>query len=177
MSRKYKFLNSDGVYFVSFAIQQWIDLFIRNEYKDILVENLIYCQNAKGLQIFAWCIMTSHVHMVIQAKEKQSLPEILRDFKSYTSKQLIVAIGEHPQESRKEWLMDKFWNKSKQGYRVWRGDNHPIELWSNSVIDQKIDYIHNNPVKAGIVMRSYDYVYSSARDYAGDKGMLKVIIP
>ena len=63
MSRKYKFHNPEGVYFVSFAVQSWVDVFTRNVYKDILIENLIYCQNNKGLEIFAWSIMTNHVHL------------------------------------------------------------------------------------------------------------------
>ena len=175
MSRKYKFRNSKGLYFISFAVQNWIDLFTRNEYRDILVENLYYCQRNKGLEIFAYCIMTNHVHLVIRANGKQSLPDILRDFKSYSAKGLIKAIKDHPKESRREWFLDKFWNITENGYRVWRGDNKPIELCSNFVIDQKIEYIHNNPVKAGIVIRAEAFVYSSARDYAGDKGYLEIL--
>ena len=53
--------------------------------------------------------------------------------------------------------------------------NKPIELWSNPVIDQKINYIHNNPVEAGFVEHEYEYLYSSARDYAGNKGLIKII--
>lgn len=176
MSRKYKFHDPEGLYFVSFAVQEWIDLFTRNEYKDLLLENLKHCQQSKGLEIFAWCIMTNHVHLVIRSKGLQSLPDILRDFKSFSTKCLIRAIKEHPKESRREWLLEKFWNKSENGYRLWRGDNRPIELWSNPVIDQKINYVHMNPVKAGIVFHPEDYVYSSARDYAGKKGYLDVII-
>ena len=146
MSRKYKFLNKRGVYFITFAVQYWIDLFSRVEYKDLIIDNLQHCMQHKGLQINAWCIMTNHLHMVVKSEGEQSLPEILRDFKSFTSKMLIQAIKDHPKESRRDWMLDKFWNKPKNGYRLWRGDNQPIELWSNSVIDQKINYIHNNPV-------------------------------
>jgi len=81
MSRKYKFHNPEGVYFVSFAVQGWVDVFTRNEYKDILVDNLKFCQENKGLEIFAWCIMTNHVHLIVRAKEGCSLPDILRDYK------------------------------------------------------------------------------------------------
>jgi REP element-mobilizing transposase RayT len=61
MSRKYKFRNPDGVYFITFSVKGWADVFIRNEYKNILLENLKYCQQNKGLEIFAWCKMSSHV--------------------------------------------------------------------------------------------------------------------
>jgi REP element-mobilizing transposase RayT len=176
MSRKYKFHNPDGAYFVSFAVHDWIDLFTRNEYKNILVENLSYCQKNKGLEIFSWCIMTNHVHLAIRSKGKEPLQNILRDFKGYSSKQLIKAIEENPRESRKEFLLREFWNESKGGYRLWRGDNKPIEIYSNEVIDQKVNYIHQNPVEAGLVFRPEDYVYSSAMDYAGEKGMLDVVL-
>jgi REP element-mobilizing transposase RayT len=174
MSRKYKFHNPEGVYFVSFAVQGWVDVFTRIEYKNILIDNLEYCQIHKGLEIFAWCIMTNHLHLVIRAKEEVLLQNILRDYKKFTSKAIIQAITDNNQESRKEWLLNQF--KTTEGYRFWRGDNKPIELWSNKVIDEKINYIHQNPVEEGIVFRAEDYLYSSAADYAGEKGLLDVIV-
>lgn len=129
MSRKYKFLNPEGVYFVSFAVQGWVDVFTRNEYKNILVENLDYCQKNKGLEIFAWCIMSSHVHLVIRAEGNALLSDILRDYKKFTSKAVIRAITDNNRESRKEWLLEQF--NTPEGNRFWRADNKPIELWSN----------------------------------------------
>ena len=174
MSRKYKFHNPEGVYFVSFAVQGWVDVFTRNEYKNILVENLKYCQEYKGLEIFAWCVMTNHVHLIIRAGGENLLQDILRDFKKFTSKTIIKVIEKNIQESRKEWLLQQF--KTDEGIRFWRGDNKPIELWSNKVIDQKIEYVHMNPVEEGLVFRPEDYVYSSASDYAGEKGLLDVTV-
>ena len=174
MSRKYKFHNPEGVYFVSFAVRGWVDVFTRNEYKDILVDNLKFCQENKGLEIFTWCIITNHVHLIVRAKEGCSLPEIFRDYKKFTSKEIKKAISENCLESRKEWLLKHF--ETREGFRFWRGDNKPIELWSNKVIDQKIDYIHQNPVEEGLVFKAEDYVYSSAIEYAGEKGMLDVIV-
>ena len=66
--------------------------------------------------------------------------------------------------------------ETSEGYRFWRGDNKPIELWSNNIIDQKIDYDHMNPVEEGLVFRPEDYVYSSAANYAGEKGLLDIIV-
>ena len=174
MSRKYKFHNPDGVYFISFAVQGWVDVFTRNEYKDILIENLKYCQKHKGLEIFAWCIMTNHVHLMVRAEKGYLLQDILRDYKKFTSKAIIQAINKNYRESRKKWLLEQF--KTLEGFRFWRSDNKPIELWSNSVIDQKINYIHQNPVEEGLVFRPEDYVYSSAADYAGEKGLLDVTV-
>lgn len=174
MSRKYKFHNPDGVYFTSFAVQGWVDVFTRNEYKNILIESLEYCQKNKGLEIFAWCIMTNHVHLIIRAGGEYLLHDILRDLKKYTSKAIIRAISENIRESRKEWLLKQF--TAPEGFRFWRADNKPIELWSNRVIDEKINYIHQNPVEEGLVFRAEDYMYSSATDYAGENGLLDVIV-
>lgn len=85
------------------------------------------------------------------------------------------------QESRREWLLNSFKkagaaNSNNTNYQFWQQHNQPIELWSNEVIQQKMDYTHNNPVEAGFVENDYEYLYSSARDYAGIKGMVKVIV-
>lgn len=174
MSRKYKFHHPEGIYFVSFAVKDWVDVFTRNEYKDILLESLRYCQKNKGLEIYAWCIMASHVHLIISAKEGFLLEDILRDFKRYTAKTIVSSIKENSQESRKEWLLKKF--LTKDGINFWGTDNHPIEVWSNNVIDQKLNYLHNNPVEEGLVFKAEQYVYSSAIDYSGEKGLLDIIV-
>ena len=151
-----------------------MDVFTRNEYKNILVENLEFCQQNKGLEIFAWCIMTNHAHLIVRAKEEFRLSDILRDYKKFTCKAIVKAIKENTQESRKEWLLEKF--QTIEGIRFWEPENHPIELWSNAVINQKLEYIHHNPVEQGLVFRAEDYMYSSAADYAGEKGMLDIIV-
>jgi len=87
VSRKYKFHNPDGVYFVTFAVQGWVDVFTRNEYKNILIDNFAFCQKNKGLELFAWCIMTNHVHLIVRAEEGHLLSDILRDLRSLPVKQ------------------------------------------------------------------------------------------
>ena len=178
MSRNYKFHNSEGLYFVSFAVVGWLDVFTRNEYKDLLLESLEFCQKSKGMEIHAWCIMTNHVHLIFKSIDNQKPELILGDFKRFTSRNIIKAIQENPRESRKEFLLDYFKKEAAKSsnttnFQFWRHDNKPIELWSNDVIQQKINYIHNNPVEGGIVFKPEDYKYSSASDYAGEKGMLK----
>lgn len=155
-------------------MQGWVDVFTRNEYKNIIIDNLSYCQKNKGLELFAWCLMTNHIHLIARASEGNTLPNILRDFKKFTSKQVVKAITENERESRKEWLLQQF--KSADGIRFWRRDNRPIELWSNAVIDQKLNYLHQNPVVEGLVLRAEDYVYSSATDYAGQHGLLDILV-
>ena len=181
MNGNYNFHNPEGCYFVNFAVVEWLDVFTRNEYKNILLDSLHYCQQNKGMEIFAWCILTSHVHLIFRSAGTQKPQLLLGDFKRFTCKKIVEAIIKNHKESRREFLLEQF---SKAGnrssnvnkYQFWRHDNKPIELWSNKVIDEKIDYMHNNPVEEGYVYRQEDYLYSSAADYAGAKGLMENVI-
>ncbi len=155
-------------------------MFTRREYKDILVESLKFCIRNKGLELYAWVIMSNHVQLII-GTGSQPMQDILRNIKRHTSKMLIKAISENAQESRRDWLLWLFEREGKQNannetYQFWQQGNHPIELWSNDVIDQKLDYLHNNPVTAGWVDEPEHYLYSSARDYTEGKGLIDVIL-
>ncbi len=180
MSRKYKFHNEAGLYFITMATVYWLDIFTRKVYKDIVINSLEYCIREKGLIVFAYVIMSNHLHLIISKNEnaKQKLADVIRDFKKYTAMQLIKAISENPQESRKEWLLWMFkraGNKNSQNtvYQFWQQHNQPLEL-EGEWIEQKMDYIHNNPVKAGWVNEVHEYYYSSARNYTGLKSPLKI---
>lgn len=180
MSHKYKFRDQERPYFVTFTVIRWIDVFTRRAYKDIIVESLKYCIENKGLQLYAWVIMSNHVHLIIGTKDKP-MSDILRDVKRHTSKTITKAINENLQESRRDWMLWLFeregrGNVNNEQYQFWQQGNHPIELWSNEVMDQKLDYLHNNSVTAGWVDAPADYLYSSARDYAGGKGLIDVIL-
>jgi len=178
MSRNYKFHNKEGLYFVSFATINWMDVFVREEYFMALVNSLDWCRKEKGMEIYCWCIMPSHVHLIFRAKNNNP-GELLKSFKTYTSKALQKMIEEHSQESRKEWIL---WmmkraglkNSNVKSMQFWQQHNKPIELWSSEVIDQKVDYIHNNPVVAGFVTEAHFWKYSSAVDYSGGRGVLEI---
>ena len=181
MSTKYKFNDQSQLYFITFAVVGWIDLFIRNEYRQVLLDSWRYCQQHKGLQIYSWCIMTSHVHLII-GTGGDDMQNIVRDMKRHTSIALRKAITAHPAESRKEWMLKLMTeagsvNSNNRGFQLWRQDNHPVELRTVQMLYQRLNYIHNNPVQAGFVERPEDYVYSSAKDYAGlPLGLLDVMI-
>ena len=179
MSRAYKFHNPEGLYFISFATIGWVDVFTRREYREILLESIEYCQNNKGLELYAWCVMSNHVHLIIKAEEGFVLPDIIRDLKKFTSKKIIKAIEENPQESLKEWMLTIFknageYNSNNKEYQFWQQHNKPIELYTAPVISQKLDYIHDNPVEAGIVESPEQYLYSSARNFNDEIGLLKL---
>ena len=172
MSRKYKIHDQDKLYFVTFTVIHWLDVFIRREYRDIFLDSLRYCQKNKGLEVCAYCIMSSHVHMIIGRHGELSMEGIIRDIKKFTSVKIIEAIRSNPQESRRELLLWLFERAGKHNpnnirYQFWQQHSHPIELTTNEMMDQRLNYIHNNPVEAGIVLSAEDYLYSSAVNYAG----------
>ena len=181
MSRNYKFHNSEAAYFISFAVVEWLDVFTRNEYKDIVIDSLSYCQKNKGVEIYAWCVMTNHIHLLFRSIKEQKPELLIGDFKRFTSKTIVKAIATIPKESRREFMLKQFKKAADKSsnvnnFQFWRHDNKPIELWSSKVTNEKINYIHNNPVEAGLVYNPEDYVYSSARDYSGEKGILDGVV-
>jgi putative transposase len=177
MSEKYKFYDPAGMYFVTMSIVGWVDLFTRPELKHVIIDSLRYCQKEKGLVIHAWCLMPSHLHLVISSENK--LSDIIRDFKKHTSKKIIKTI-EHIHESRKGWVLDLFNEvadhlKRVKDYKVWQDGNHPEILTSAKFTRQKLDYLHDNPVMDEIVDEPEEYRFSSARDYySNKKGYLEV---
>ncbi len=178
MPSKYKFHNQNGLYFIAITVVEWIDVFTRKTYKDIIVDSMNYVIDKKGLIIFAWVIMSNHLHMIVSCEENYHISDAIRDFKKYTSKRIISEIHQS-KESRRRWMLAIFEshgikNPNNTTFQFWQQDNHPVELDNNSMIDQRVDYIHNNPVKAGIVNKPEDYVYSSARDYCDEIGLVKI---
>ncbi|PCE62780.1 REP-associated tyrosine transposase [Sediminicola luteus] len=171
MSRKYKFNNPSGLYFVSFATVSWVDVFTRQVYFEILAESVSYCRANKGMELYAYCFMTNHVHLMFRSASNDP-SGLIRDFKSFTSRNIVEAIKENVQESRKGFLLEIF--KTKTGHQFWQHHNKPIELWSTAVIKQKLDYIHNNPVKQGFVTDPTHWKYSSARNYADDHTIMAI---
>lgn len=178
MSRKYKFKDQNATYFISFATVNWIDVFTRRIYKDILVDSISYCIKEKGLIVYAWCIMSNHVHLII-ATEDEKLENIMRDLKRHTSKSILQAIEENNRESRKEWMLWMFEragkkNSNNKKYQFWQQHNKPIVLSNPKIIEEKLNYIHDNPVIGGFVDNPEDYPYSSAKDYAKEKGLINI---
>lgn len=165
----YKIRNKEAIHFVTFAVVEWVDVFTNKIYKDIVVDSLRHCQSNKGLLLHSWCLMSNHMHMILSSKNGDP-GGILRDFKKFTGRQIIKAIENNPSESRKDWMLPIFRQQGQNNARnstnqFWRQDNQPKECYSAAFTRQKIEYIHRNPVKAGIVQEPHQYVHSSAIDY------------
>ena len=131
-------------------------------------------------------VMMNHVHLILSSDRSNKQEDIIRDFKKFTSKRCLELIERNSNESRKNCLpageAGMLWifksadskNSNDTTYKFWRQDNHPGELDSNKIMDQKLDYIHNNPVEEGIVDIPEEYLYSSTRNYAGRPGLIEV---
>ena len=168
MDKAYQIQNQEAAYFFTFQIVGWADIFSRQIYRDIITDSLTYCRKNKGLELFAYVIMTNHVHTIMRSKNGQ-LSDLVRDFKKHTSKEILATIG-NIKESRKEWLEMVFryharFNKRAGEKQLWTHENHAIELSNNDMINSKLNYIHENPVRSGWVANPEDYLYSSARNY------------
>ena len=170
------------LHFITTTVVDWIDVFTRPDYKRIVVDSLSFCQLNKGLDIYAWVLMTNHLHMIAGTKESaSSMGDVIRDFCKFTSKSVVKAISENPRESRREWMLDRFRfrgaNDSKiSQFRFWQEGYYSETISSRQFYRQKLEYIHMNPVRQGIVDRPENYLYSSARDYSGERGLIDVIV-
>ena len=177
MSTGYKISEQQGIYYVTFQIVGWVDIFSRKIYRDIVIESLQYCQQQKGLELFAYVIMSNHIHLMARS-QNGDLSGTIRDFKSFTSKKMLDVLNTN-MESRSDWMKMVFEYhakfKSKQTHQIWTHENHAEYIYSQKFIEQKIEYIHNNPVRSGIVTKPEDYLYSSARNYADLENVIEVV--
>ena len=180
MSTGYQIKEQDELHYLTFQIVKWVDIFTRKTYRDIILESLKYCQQHKSLEIYAYVIMSNHIHLLARSGQGK-LSDTVCEFKSYTARSILSAIATES-ESRKDWMLNLFEFSAKQHkrneqYQIWTHENHAELIYSNKFIDQKTNYIHDNPVRAGIVEKPEDYLYSSARNYAGLSNYLDVIVP
>lgn len=170
MSDKYKFTDKEGIYFITGTTVGWTDVFTRNIYRDIWVDSVKYCQKNQGLQVHAWVLMTNHFHMICSFANENDPGMVIKNTKSFTAINLIEAIINNPRESRKDWLLKLFeqygaQNKNNYRYQFWQHENHPVLLNNVSMFNQRLKYLHENPVRAGFVLSPEYWQYSSAIDY------------
>ena len=167
----YKIRNQHAIHFLTFTIVGWVDIFTRKETKAIIIESLSYCIEQKGLILYAYVIMSNHIHIIAKANEDTSgLSDIVRDFKKYTSSKIIDWINNSKKESRKEWMQVVFkyhakFNSNNSNYQIWQQNNRPKEIVLPRFARQKLNYIHYNPVRSDYVEYPEHYKYSSYRNY------------
>lgn len=186
--------NPEKMHFITMSTVDWVDIFTKAVYFEILINSLKFCQKEKGLIIHAYVLMTNHLHMIVRcarllgsqassqrafgapplrgdhtsfASDHQSKPrlsQILQDFKRHTATKIFKELQEDNRTYIQEVLRYQRSNKNIE-FQLWQHDNHPIVIESDKFFQQKLVYIHNNPVKQQFVEAPEHWLYSSARNY------------
>jgi REP element-mobilizing transposase RayT len=169
--------DQSKAHFITSTVVDWVDVFSRKAYRDCIIESLDFCIKNKGMILYGYVIMSNHIHLIIQS-DNSKLTDLIRDFKKFTAKTILHKI-ETESESRADWMLKRFEFACKshsrnEKYQFWQYGNHPEEIFSEKFFWSKLDYIHLNPVRAGIVDKASHYVYSSASNYVNDKGIITI---
>lgn len=157
-------IKKNTSHYLTCTVVGWIDVFTRTNHKDAIIDALRYCIKNKGLNVYAYCLMTNHLHLIVNCNDPFELKDVIRDFKRHTAKMIMYQIKNEP-ESRREWMFREFENAGSKGNKFWQSGNHAIELYNERFTWHKINYIHDNPVKAGFIKNASDWRYSSASNY------------
>jgi len=169
--------DQSKAHFITATVVDWVDVFSRKAYRDCIIESLDFCIKNKGMILYGFVIMSNHIHLIIQS-DKNKLSDLIRDFKKFTAKTILHKIETEP-ESRADWMLKRFEFACKshsrnEKYQFWQYGNHPEEIFSEKFFWSKLDYIHLNPVRAGIVAKASHYLYSSASNYVNDNGIITI---
>ena len=164
MRSRYRIHERDHAHFVTATIVEWLPVFTSAACCDILVRSLEFSRQHKGLKIYAWVILDNHFHAILAAPD---LSGVLRDLKSFTARQIVEQLA---REGR-EWLLNQLRyyraDYKPQEYQVWQEGSHPQAIVSDEMLEQKLEYLHNNPVKRGMVASPEHWRYSSAHEWLG----------
>jgi REP element-mobilizing transposase RayT len=164
-------------HFITATVVDWIDVFTQKTYRDTVIECFDYCITNKAMVLYGYVIMSNHVHLIVQSSDGK-LSDLIRDFKKFIATKILEKIQLEP-ESRREWMLERFKlatesHSRNKNYQFWQYGNHPEEIYTNKFMWSKLDYIHLNPVRAGIVEKASQYIYSSASYYVYDTGLLEI---
>lgn len=179
MKEGYVIRDQTKIHFLTITVVYWIDIFTRKAYRDDILSSLEYCIQNKGMLLFGYVIMSNHVHFIVQSKDGE-LSNLIRDFKKFTATTILNRLQTEP-EGRREWMLGLFKDATQthsrnKNFQFWQYGNHAIEIYSEIFLWSKLDYIHLNPVRAGLVSQASAYLYSSASNYVNGKGLTNLVI-
>ena len=179
MTQKYPIVEPQGYYSLTLNTIDRVDIFIRPFFKQIIVESLNYFIEKKGLIVYGWCLMTNHLHLIVEAKDGHDLPGLIRDFKTFTAKIILEDLIAES-DIRRAWIMKKIREAALfDKLEVWENEEHRVQVSAseNEDIHECLKQIHHNPVRNKIVESPEDYLHSSARNYVGLKGLVNIQNP
>jgi REP-associated tyrosine transposase len=163
MRSRYRINTPDLAHFVTSTIVEWLPIFTSSGYCDIVVRSLLYCRAHKGLKIYAWVILENHFHAILAGPD---LSRTLADLKKFTAREILAQL----KTERREWLLNQLRyfrakHKATSEHQVWQESVHPQSIPTDQIMLQKLEYLHNNPVKLGLVAAPEHWRYSSAHEW------------
>ncbi|MBU0648922.1 transposase [Patescibacteria group bacterium] len=158
-------INENEPHFLTLTVIEWINIFTKAEYFKAIAESLEFCRKNKGLSLYEYVIMTNHLHIIGAAKEPEVLSNIIRDFKRNTTKEILKLLERDNRKYILRLIKHSFQGKKGNEMQVWQRENYPQVIVSEEFYLKQVNYIHNNPVKAGYVEKPEDWLYSSARNH------------
>ena len=169
---QYKIYDPQYPHFLTMTVVDWLPIFSNRDIADIILGSMKYLQEEKKVTLYAYVMMENHIHCVVQCDE---LSAAIQSFKSYTARCIIDYYKERKNASiLKKFRQLKLVHKVDSEYQVWQEGSHPEELTTDEMMQQKMEYIHNNPVQRGYVEEPSHWRYSSARNYEGKQGLVNV---
>jgi REP element-mobilizing transposase RayT len=169
---RYKIILIDQIHFLTISVVNWIKLFKYNNLKEIILSSMNYLIAEKRLIIYAYVIMEDHIHLIAKADD---LSKEISNLKSFTARKIIDFLKFNNYNGLLIKLADhKLRHRKDRMYQVWQEGYHPQLIQGEQMMIQKIEYIHNNPIRKGLVGESSEWLYSSVANYCGEKGLLDV---
>jgi len=169
---RYHFAEYDRPHFLTCTVVEWLPVFTRQKAVDILLDAWRYLGEHQDLKLYGYVVLENHLHTVAQAED---LPSIWNGFKSYTARKIISLLEANEAEALLQRMrLSLKAHRNDREHQFWQEGSHPQVIENEVVLRQKLDYIHNNPVKRGYVDQPEHWRWSSARNYAGEAGLLEV---
>jgi len=169
---RYVITEPEKPHFLTCTVMEWLPLFTRPALVEILLDCWRYQQANQGLRLYGYVVLENHLHYVAQAPD---LAKCVSGFKSYTARRMLDHLTQRGAHSALERLrFARLAHKADREYQFWQEGSHAELVCSTEVMRQKLDYIHLNPVKRGYVDQPEHWRYSSARNYAGQEGLITV---
>jgi putative transposase len=170
---RYRIFEDEYPYFMTCTIVGWVPIFTRPEAVQIVFDSWSFLKKEKAFCLYGYVVLENHLHLVASAP---TLSNVMKSFKMYTARQIIDLLEAHGATVLLRQLRAlKLRHKVESDYQVWEEGSKPKQVVSDAMMRQKLEYMHNNPVKRGYVDDPLHWRYSSARNYTGQAGLVDVI--
>jgi len=170
---RYRFYETEYPYFMTCSIVGWLPVFTRPKATQIVLDSWRYLQLERQFKLLGYVILENHLHLIASAPE---ISDVMQRFKSFTARQIVTHLEARGERMLLEQLADhKLSHKTQSEHQVWQEGSHPQQMQNDDMLWQKLQYVHENPVRRGYVDDPLHWRYSSARNYARQPGLIDVI--